>query len=53
MDDVVAVSPTGGTTGVPKGVMNTHRSFSVMVAHQIMATPYEPSDRIVNLAAAP
>lgn len=26
MDDVVMLSATGGTTGMPKGVMNTHRS---------------------------
>ena len=53
MDDVVAIAPTGGTTGLPKGVMNTHRSLSVMVAHQLMALAYEPGARIVNLAAAP
>jgi acyl-CoA synthetase (AMP-forming)/AMP-acid ligase II len=53
MDDVIAVSPTGGTTGEPKGVMNTHRSFSVMVAHQLMALTYDVGERIVNLAAAP
>ncbi len=27
MDDVVMLSPTGGTSGKPKGVMNTHRSL--------------------------
>lgn len=53
MDDVVAIAPTGGTTGLPKGVMNTHRSFSVMVAHQMLAMTYQSADRIVNLAAAP
>jgi acyl-CoA synthetase (AMP-forming)/AMP-acid ligase II len=53
MDDVVAVSPTGGTTGEPKGVMNTHRSISAMVAHQMMALTYPADAPIVNLAAAP
>ncbi|MEU8124190.1 AMP-binding protein [Spirillospora sp. NPDC049024] len=53
MDDVVAVSPTGGTTGEPKGVMNTHRSLSVMVAHQMMALTYPAGAPAVNLAAAP
>jgi acyl-CoA synthetase (AMP-forming)/AMP-acid ligase II len=53
MDDVVAVAPTGGTTGEPKGVMNTHRSLSVMVAHQMMALTYPAGAPIVNLAAAP
>jgi acyl-CoA synthetase (AMP-forming)/AMP-acid ligase II len=53
MDDVIAVSPTGGTTGEPKGVMNTHRSFSVMVVHQMLALTYDSADPVVNLAAAP
>ncbi|MET9914919.1 AMP-binding protein [Streptomyces sp. NPDC006476] len=53
MDDVVAVAPTGGTTGLPKGVMNTHRSFSTMVVHQMLALIYPAGAPIVNLAAAP
>lgn len=53
MDDVAVVAPTGGTTGEPKGVMNTHRSLSVMVAHQMMALTYPAGAPIVNLAAAP
>ncbi|WP_433955117.1 class I adenylate-forming enzyme family protein [Janibacter indicus] len=53
LDDVIAVSSTGGTTGLPKGVMNTHRSFSVMVAHHLIAFHYEEDERVVNLAAAP
>ncbi|KRF19419.1 long-chain fatty acid--CoA ligase [Nocardioides sp. Soil797] len=53
MDDVVAIAPTGGTTGLPKGVMNTNRSFSVMVAHQLLAFAYPDDEPIVNLAAAP
>ncbi|MFX0573714.1 class I adenylate-forming enzyme family protein [Nocardia nepalensis] len=53
MDDVVAVAPTGGTTGEPKGVMNTHRSLSVMVAHQMMAMTHPAAAPVVNLAAAP
>jgi acyl-CoA synthetase (AMP-forming)/AMP-acid ligase II len=53
MDDVVFISPTGGTTGTPKGVMNTHRSISTMVVHQMLALHYEPHEPIVNLAAAP
>lgn len=53
MDDVIAIAPTGGTTGLPKGVMNTHRSYSAMVAHHMLAMAYAPGERIVNLAAAP
>jgi acyl-CoA synthetase (AMP-forming)/AMP-acid ligase II len=53
LDDVVAISPTGGTTGVPKGVMNTHRSIQTYVAHFMIACNYGAQDRPVNLAAAP
>ena len=53
MEDVVAVMPTGGTTGLPKGVMNTHRSVQTFVAHFMMAITYGGSERPVNLAAAP
>ncbi|MEH0166801.1 AMP-binding protein [Paucibacter sp. JuS9] len=53
LDDVVALSPTGGTTGVPKGVMNTHRSLQTLVAQYMMACPYDDAQRPVNLAAAP
>ncbi|WP_236185907.1 MULTISPECIES: AMP-binding protein [Pseudomonas] len=53
MDDVVAISPTGGTTGMPKGVMNTHRSVQTFCAHFMINFPYEDEHRPINLAAAP
>jgi acyl-CoA synthetase (AMP-forming)/AMP-acid ligase II len=53
LDDVVAVSPTGGTTGMPKGVMNTHRSLQTAFAHFLIACPYDDEHRPVCLAAAP
>jgi acyl-CoA synthetase (AMP-forming)/AMP-acid ligase II len=53
MDDVIMLSPTGGTTGTPKGVMNTHRSAQTFVAHFLMCAHYTAEDRPVNLAAAP
>ncbi len=53
MDDVVMLSPTGGTTGMPKGVMNTHRSTQTFIAHYMLACPYGADERPVNLAAAP
>ena len=53
LDDTIALMPTGGTTGLPKGVMNTHRSFQTFVAHFMIATPYPAGMPIVNLAAAP
>ncbi|MBX3622965.1 MAG: AMP-binding protein [Rhizobacter sp.] len=53
LDDVIWVGPTGGTTGLPKGVMNTHRSVQTSFAHFIINTPYPAGTRPVNLAAAP
>lgn len=53
LDDVISISPTGGTTGLPKGVMNTHRSFQTAVAHLMIANRYADDERPVNLAAAP
>jgi acyl-CoA synthetase (AMP-forming)/AMP-acid ligase II len=53
MDDVIMLSPTGGTTGMPKGVMNTHRSVQTFIAHFTLACAYRDGQRPVNLAAAP
>jgi acyl-CoA synthetase (AMP-forming)/AMP-acid ligase II len=52
-DDVVVLSATGGTTGAPKGVMNTHRSTQTFCAHFMIGCPYESAVKPVNLAAAP
>jgi acyl-CoA synthetase (AMP-forming)/AMP-acid ligase II len=53
MDDVVIVSGTGGTTGKPKGVMNTHRTTQTFFAHFMMTCAYRDGLVPVNLAAAP
>ncbi|MFD2644600.1 AMP-binding protein [Pseudomonas japonica] len=53
LDDTIAVMPTGGTTGLPKGVMNTHRSFQAFCAQFMIACSYRADEKIVNLAAAP
>ena len=53
MDDLVTLSATGGTTGLPKGVMNTHRAYQTYFAQFMMAFPYQGQERHVNLAAAP
>lgn len=53
MTDVVAISPSGGTTGAPKGAMNTHRSFATAFAQLMLAYQYADDEKIVNLAAAP
>ena len=53
MDDVVVLSATGGTTGAPKGVMNTHRSTQTFCAHFMIGCPSPADVTPVNLAAAP
>jgi acyl-CoA synthetase (AMP-forming)/AMP-acid ligase II len=53
LDDVVMLSATGGTTGVPKGVMNTHRSVQTFCAHFMIGCTYGGGELPVNLAAAP
>ena len=53
MDAVVVLSATGGTTGSPKGVMNTHRSTQTFCAHFMIGCAYEAGIKPVNLAAAP
>jgi len=53
MEDVCCLQSTGGTTGKPKGVMNTHRAIQTLVASWLAAMPYPVSQRPVNLAAAP
>lgn len=50
---VAGIMPTGGTTGAPKGVMNTHRGLSVSTVHTMLASPYGADDPVVNLVAAP
>jgi acyl-CoA synthetase (AMP-forming)/AMP-acid ligase II len=53
MNDVVMLSATGGTTGTPKGVMNTHRSTQTFCAHFMISCSYRADEKPVNLAAAP
>ncbi|MEU8698601.1 AMP-binding protein [Streptomyces sp. NPDC048680] len=52
-DTVAMISPTGGTTGRPKGVMNTHRSFGTCIAQLMLVMQYRADESVVNLAAAP
>ncbi len=52
-DDLAAIMPTGGTTGLPKGVMLSHRNLGVSISYSIQSAYYAPQEKIVNLAAAP
>jgi long-chain acyl-CoA synthetase len=49
--DLAGIFYTGGTTGIPKGVMLTHQNLSAMAMNLIMATQIDES--CVNLHAAP
>ncbi len=53
LDDVFIIMPTGGTTGTPKGVMNTHRAAQTTFVHFMLALTYRDGTVPVNLAAAP
>jgi acyl-CoA synthetase (AMP-forming)/AMP-acid ligase II len=52
-EDLVAIMPTGGTTGLPKGVMQTHRNLGLSLVNGIINNHYPTGEPIVNLAAAP
>jgi acyl-CoA synthetase (AMP-forming)/AMP-acid ligase II len=49
--DVVAIRGTGGTTGLPKGVMITHRNYAAMFANWYAAMPVRETP--VHLVVAP
>jgi acyl-CoA synthetase (AMP-forming)/AMP-acid ligase II len=53
MEDLMAVVPTGGTTGAPKGVMLTHRNAQTFCSNFMIGCSYDANSPPVNLAAAP
>lgn len=53
LDDIFVIMPTGGTTGAPKGVMNSHRAVQTSFAHYLIVLAYRDGTLPVNLAAAP
>lgn len=50
-DGLCMLRGTGGTTGMPKGVMNTNRNFEVTIANYLARMPMDGP--VVHLAAAP
>lgn len=50
-DEVVAVRGTGGTTGLPKGVLNTHRMYGALFANWYASMPATRTP--VHLVVAP
>ena len=48
-DCVAAITYTGGTTGLPKGVMQTHGNLVVNAKHMLWANPLFESDRFLHL----
>ncbi|MFI6492189.1 4-coumarate--CoA ligase family protein [Streptomyces sp. NPDC050564] len=45
--DVAALPYSSGTTGIPKGVMLTHRSIATNLAQLVPSMPLGPGDRIL------
>ncbi|MBP7705358.1 MAG: long-chain-fatty-acid--CoA ligase [Caulobacter sp.] len=50
-EDLAGIFYTGGTTGLPKGVMLTHRALGAMAVNLTMSLQVD--ERIVNLHSAP
>jgi fatty-acyl-CoA synthase len=51
MDDIQAIKYTGGSTGAPKGVMQSYRAGATAIANLQFAYGYQSDE--VNLVAAP
>ncbi|MFJ2831324.1 4-coumarate--CoA ligase family protein [Streptomyces sp. NPDC087263] len=47
VEDVAALPYSSGTTGIPKGVMLTHRSIATNLAQLWQSVPMGPGDRIL------
>jgi acyl-CoA synthetase (AMP-forming)/AMP-acid ligase II len=53
LEDIFIITSTGGTTGLPKGVMNSHRAAQTTFIQFLLACTYRDGTKPVNLAAAP
>jgi Acyl-CoA synthetases (AMP-forming)/AMP-acid ligases II len=49
-DTLAAISYTGGTTGLPKGVMQSHANLLANAKHMLLANPLVPTDRFIHAA---
>ena len=49
-DTLSAISYTGGTTGRPKGVMQSHGNLLANAKHMLLANPLVPTDRFIHAA---
>jgi long-chain acyl-CoA synthetase len=49
-DTLAAISYTGGTTGLPKGVMQSHGNLLANAKHMLLANPLLPQDRFIHAA---
>src|SRR5581483_12003194 len=49
-DTLAAISYTGGTTGRPKGVMQSHGNLLANAKHMLLANPLVPADRFIHAA---
>ena len=49
-DTLASISYTGGTTGLPKGVMQSHGNLLANARHLQIANPYAPADRYIHAA---
>ena len=47
LSDVQAIKFTGGTTGTPKGVMQSCRAWNTMIANQLYAFGFNEADRFM------
>lgn len=49
-DTLAAISYTGGTTGLPKGVMQSHGNLLANAKHMLIANPLLSTDRFIHAA---